>query len=350
VIDAGILGATGLVGQHLIARLATHPWFRLRWIAASDRSAGRLYGDAAWRLEAPRPHAIERLRLELPRPGHAPALIFSALDAQSAAEIEPAFAAAGHIVISNASAHRMRDDVPLVVPEINAAAIDGVQRQAWPGAIITNPNCSTIFLTLALAPLRRFGIEAVTVTTLQALSGAGHPGVASLDAVNNVIPFIGGEEEKIEQESVRILGPAFRISAQTTRVPVAHGHTEMISVALAERVTADDLRDAWTRFRGNDLVRALPSAPSEPLQVVDGADRPQPRLDLWRGDGMSVSLGRLRPCGVLDWRFTALGHNLVRGAAGAAVLNAELAMVSLRDGRALDRAGDRVRATAGAAL
>ena len=330
-IDVGVLGATGLVGQHLIAQLAHHPWFRVAWIGASERSAGRIYRDTPWRIETDRPAEIERLRLERPRPGAGPALMFSALDAASAAELEPALAAAGHTVISNASAHRLRDDVPLVVPEINPETLSLADAQPWDGALITNPNCSTIFLTLALAPLARFGIRAVTVTTLQALSGAGHPGVSSLDAVGNVVPFIAGEEEKIERETMKILGARFPISAQATRVPVAHGHTELVSVSLAERVTARDLIEAWAAFRGHPSSRALPSAPAAPVQFVDGDDRPQPRLDLRRGAGMCVSVGRLRPCGVLDWRFVALGHNLIRGAAGAAVLNAELAVISFRD-------------------
>jgi aspartate-semialdehyde dehydrogenase len=346
-IEVGILGATGLVGQHLIDRLAHHPWFRVAWIAASERSAGRAYRDVPWRIASERPRALDDLRLEWPRAGHAPALVFSALDAAAAGEIEPLFAAAGHLVISNASAHRMRDDVPLIVPEINAHAIDTIDRQPWPGAIITNPNCSTIFLSLALAPLAPFGIRAVTVTTLQALSGAGHPGVASLDAVGNVIPFIAGEEDKIERETLKILGARFPISAQATRVPVAHGHTEMISAGFVEKATAADLRQAWARFAGSEQVRALPSAPALPVEFVEGEDRPQPRLDVHRGGGMTVSVGRLRPCGVLDWRVTALGHNLVRGAAGAAVLNAELAVVSCRDGVSGDRG--RARRAAGAA-
>lgn len=341
MIDVGIAGATGLVGQHLLARLASHPWFRVRWVAASERSAGRLYADVPWRIEADRPRAVEQLRIERPEPGTGPSLIFSALDAGAAQDLEPAFAQAGHTVISNASAHRLTDGVPLVVPEINAAAIEQIRRQPWTGALVTNPNCSTIFLTLALAPLAPFGIRSVTVTTLQALSGAGHPGVASLDAVNNVIPFIAGEEEKIENETLKILDAWFPISAQTTRVPVAHGHTEMVSVSLDQRVTAGDLRDAWQTFSGSDLSRALPSAPASPLAFLDGDDRPQPRLDVNRGGGMTVSVGRLRACAVHDWRFVALGHNLVRGAAGAAVLNAELAVVSCRDGvRSTDRRAD----------
>jgi len=350
VIACGVLGATGLVGQHLIARLARHPWFRVTWIAASERSAGRLYRDVPWRVEAGRSEEVDGLRLEMPRPGRGPALIFSALDAAAAADLEPAFAEAGHTVISNASAHRMREDVPLVVPEINAAHLALVEAQPWPGALVTNPNCSTIFLALALAPLAAFGIRAVTVTTLQALSGAGHPGVASLDAIGNVVPFIAGEEEKIERETLKILDAPFAISAQTTRVPVAHGHTELISVSLGARVTAADVRAAWSAFRGSDACRALPTAPASPLRCLEADDRPQPRLDAACDDGMRVSIGRLRPCGVLDWRFVALGHNLERGAAGAAVLNAELAVISFRD--ALPHArGDRLAriARAGAA-
>lgn len=348
MIEVGILGATGLVGQHLVARLASHPWFRVAWVGASERSAGRLYGETPWRIEADRPADAAALRLELPEPGRGPAIIFSALDARAAQDLEPAFAAAGHTVISNASAHRLSAGVPLIVPEINADAVALLATQPWAGGLLTNPNCSTIFLTLALAPLARFGLKAVTVTTLQALSGAGHPGVASLDAINNVTPFIPGEEEKIEREALKILDRRFAISAQTTRVPVAHGHTEMISVAFESPVTAAEVRDAWHHFRGTNLSRSLPSAPAAPVQFVDGDDRPQPRLDLRRDGGMSVSVGRLRPCGVLDWRFVALGHNLVRGAAGAAVLNAELAVISCRD--AVRQPDDRVdRLAVGAA-
>jgi aspartate-semialdehyde dehydrogenase len=325
-IDIGVLGATGLVGQHLLARLAKHPWFRIAWVGASERSAGRCYRDVPWRVDAERPQALDVLRLEHAKPGQGPALMLSALDTAAAQELEPRFAEAGQTIISNAGAHRMRGDVPLVVPEINPSHLDLVEQQSWDGALVTNPNCSTIFLTLALAPLARFGINAVTVSTLQALSGAGHPGVASLDAVGNVIPFIGGEEEKIERETLKILDGSFRISAQTTRVPVAHGHTELVSVSLDAKPAAADVREAWESFRGDELVRTLPSAPDRPIAFVDGDDRPQPRFDLNRANGMAVSVGRLRPCGVHDWRFVALGHNLIRGAAGAAILNAELAV------------------------
>ena len=328
MIEVGVLGATGVVGQHLVARLEGHPWFRVTWLGASERSAGRRYGDLAWRAEAERPDRVARLTVEAPASGRAPALLFSALDAAAADHLEPAFAAGGHVVISNAKSHRMREDVPLLVPEINAGAIALASAQGWPGAIITNPNCSTIFLALALAPLARFGIRAVTVATLQALSGAGYPGVASLDAIGNVVPHIPDEEEKIETETAKILGARFPISAQTTRVPVAHGHTELVSVRLDARVDAATLTEAWAGFRGAGLVRELPGAPAPPIHVVEGADRPQPRLDVARGDGMAVSVGRLRPCAVLGWRFVVLGHNLIRGAAGSAILNAELARAS----------------------
>lgn len=339
-IEVGVLGATGLVGQHLLSRLARHPWFRVTWIGASERSSGLRYAEVPWRIEAGRPRDVESLRLEPARPGVAPGLLFSALETSAAAELEPLFAAAGHTVISNASAHRMRRDVPLVVPEINSAHLDLVQAQPWEGALVTNPNCSTIFLALALAPLAKFGIRSVTVTTLQALSGAGYPGVPALDSTANVIPFIDGEEEKIERETIKILDGAFGISAQTTRVPVTHGHMELISLALDEPATESDIREAWREFRGPEVVAALPSAPPMPVQFVEGRDRPQPRLDVNASDGMAVTVGRLRPCGVRDWRFVALGHNLIRGAAGAALLNAELAVaLGVTEGRRTAAAG-----------
>jgi aspartate-semialdehyde dehydrogenase len=326
MVDVGILGATGLVGQHLLARLENHPWFRVTWLGGSERSAGKRAADLPWRLECGRPAAASRLRIEAATPGAGPSLIFSALDAAAAETIEPAFAEAGHAVISNAKSHRLREDVPLIVPEINAHHLPIAARQPWPGLIVTNPNCSTIFLALALAPLARFGVSAVTVSTLQALSGAGHPGVASLDALGNVIPFIDGEEAKIETETLKILDARFPISAQATRVPVAHGHTELVSVRFDQPTTEAEVRAAWDQFQGPALVRDLPSAPGRPLWFVEGADRPQPRLDAGRDAGMAVSIGRLRACPVLDWRFVVLGHNLIRGAAGAAVLNAELVL------------------------
>ncbi|HEY3885005.1 MAG TPA: aspartate-semialdehyde dehydrogenase [Vicinamibacterales bacterium] len=338
MIDVGILGATGVVGQQFIAQLADHPWFKVAWLGASERSAGKRYGEAtAWRLPTALPPAIACLPVELAKPGAAPRLLFSALDAAAATDIERACAAAGHLVVSNARAFRMEADVPLLVPEINADHLTVADRQAesrgWRGRLVTNPNCSTVVLTMALAPLKRYGIRQVIVTTMQAISGAGYPGVASWDILGNVIPFIDGEEDKIETETRKILGTMTEggiefhdaaISAQTTRVPVLHGHTESISVALAERPTLDAIIESWTSFRGRPQELGLPSAPPQPVLYLDEANRPQPLLDASRGGGMTVTVGRLRPCSVLDFKFVALGHNTIRGAAGAAVLNAEL--------------------------
>ncbi|MPY88429.1 MAG: aspartate-semialdehyde dehydrogenase [Luteitalea sp.] len=337
-IDVGVLGATGMVGQQFVRLLAGHPWFRLTWLAASERSAGKAYRDAAaWRLADVLPDEAAQLIVEEPVPGKGPRLIFSGLDAAVAGEVEGAFAASGHLVVSNARNFRMEPTVPLLVPEVNAdhLALVPYQRQekAWPGAIVTNPNCSTIFLAMALAPLRVFGLESAVVTTLQAISGAGYPGVASLDIAGNVVPFIGGEEEKIESETKKILGAlqdrqvvphALAVSAHTTRVPVVDGHIEMVSVRCSARPSLEDVRRAFAAFRGRPQEHGLPSAPEQPLVYLEEANRPQPRLDVERDRGMVVCLGRLRPCSVLDFKFVALGHNTVRGAAGAAILNAEL--------------------------
>jgi aspartate-semialdehyde dehydrogenase len=334
-IDVGVLGATGRVGQEFLALLSDHPWFDVTWIAASDRSAGKLYRDIPWRLGRPRPDRSSSLRLEDAVPGRAPQMVFSALDAAAARDIESAFAAAGHTVITNASSFRMDPTVPLLVPEINAshlALLDRQQREKnWQGAIIANPNCSTVFLAMALGALKPFQPSRAVVCTLQALSGAGYPGVASLDATANVIPFIGGEEPKIESETKKILGEytsgaiadhPVTISATTTRVPVIDGHTELISVSLDTRPTLDAVREALRSFASP--VADLPSAPRHPIRVTDEPDRPQPRLDVNIDGGMSVIAGRFRECPVLGYKFVALGHNTVRGAAGAAILNAEL--------------------------
>ncbi len=338
-IDVGILGATGMVGQQFIRLLEGHPWFRPVWLAASERSEGRLYREATtWRLGGAIPATAEGLRVEACAPGKGPRLVFSALDAAAADELEPAFAAAGHIVVSNARSFRMLPDVPLLIPEINPDHLEliTVQRRqrGWSGAIITNPNCSTVVLAMALAPLRPFGIRTVLTTTLQAVSGAGYPGVPSYDVIGNVIPGIGGgEEEKIETESNKILGtlvdgrvsahPAV-VSAHTNRVPVVDGHTLTISVALESLPTADEVARALREWRGRPQELKLPSAPEFPIEVLDEGFRPQPRLDAGRGGGMTVSVGRIRTCPVLGTKFVALGHNTVRGAAGAAILNAEL--------------------------
>jgi aspartate-semialdehyde dehydrogenase len=336
-IEVGILGATGMVGQHFIKFLQGHPWFDLKWLGASDRSAGKKYRDAmTWHLGVV-PDSVADLVVEDCKPGNAPRLLFSAMDASVATEIERAFAAAGHVVVSNSRNHRMEADVPLLVPEINPDHLKLVPRQqrvrGWKGQIVTNPNCSTVVLTMGLGPLKQFGITKVIATTMQAVSGAGYPGVASMDILGNVVPFIGGEEEKMEQETQKILGEfrgdrveplAARVSAHCNRVPVVDGHTVTVSVELASKPAEADLRAAFDSFSGVPQQRELPSAPARPVIYMEEANRPQPRKDAERERGMAAFVGRLRACPVLDYKFVALGHNTVRGAAGAAVLNAEL--------------------------
>jgi len=337
-IEVGILGATGMVGQHFIKFLQGHPWFDLKWLGASDRSAGKKYKDAmTWHLNAATPETICDLTVEDCKPGNAPRLLFSAMDASVATEIEQAFAQAGHVVVSNSRNHRMERDVPLLVPEINPdhlKLVPGQQRaRGWKGQIVTNPNCSTIVLTMGLAPLKQFGIKKVIATTLQAISGAGYPGVASMDIVANVIPFIGGEEEKMQQETQKIMGEfrgdhieplAAAVSAHCNRVPVVDGHTVTVSVELAAKPSFDELHQAIDHFRGVPQERTLPSAPRRPVIYMHEGNRPQPRKDAERERGMAAFVGRLRTCPVLDYKFVALSHNTIRGAAGAAVLNAEL--------------------------
>jgi aspartate-semialdehyde dehydrogenase len=340
-IEVGILGATGMVGQHFIRFLEGHPWFCLKWLGASDRSTGKKFRDAtSWRLEGDMPHAAAGLVVSDSKPGSAPQLLFSSMDASVATEIEQAFAQAGHIVVSNSRNHRMEPDVPLLVPEVNphhlAACKIQQANRGWKGVIVTNPNCSTVVLTMALAPLAQFEIKLVVATTLQAVSGAGYPGVASMDILANVIPFVGGEEEKMQQETQKILGTfqnsrfiplGARISAHCNRVPVVDGHTVATSVDFERSVTVDEAREAIESFKGIPQERNLPSAPQRPLIYLEYPDRPQPRRDAARERGMTTSVGRLRECPVLGLKFVACGHNTIRGAAGAAVLNAEL-MVS----------------------
>jgi aspartate-semialdehyde dehydrogenase len=338
-IPVGVLGATGMVGQHFIKFLRNHPWFEVTWVGASDRSAGKKYSEATnWRLDGVMPEPVRHLTVQDSKPGNgAPRLMFSAMDASVATEIERAFAEAGHVVVSNSKNHRMEPDVPLLVPEINADHLRLIplqQRQrGWKGQIATNPNCSTVVLTMGLAPLKPFGIRKVIATTMQAISGAGYPGVASMDINANVIPFIGGEEEKMQQETQKILGDfsgdrvqplAAAVSAHCNRVPVVDGHLVTISVALEKKPSREEIMRAFAGFRGAPQERKLPSAPEKPVQYMDAQDRPQPRRDVERDNGMAVYVGRLRECPVLDYKFIALGHNTVRGAAGAAVLNAEL--------------------------
>jgi len=337
-IEVGVLGATGMVGQQFVRLLDGHPWFQLTWLAASERSEGRAYESAAtWRLASPLPDAIRPMQVESCTPGRGPKLVFSALDAAAAREIEPAFAAAGHIVVSNARSYRMDPDVPLLIPEINGDHLALVKSQqvtrGWKGAIVTNPNCSTVVLSIVLAALARFGLSRVMVTTLQAVSGAGYPGVPSLDIVGNVVPFISGEEEKLESETQKILGSLngdrvtphpMVVSAQTTRVPVVDGHTEAVSIAFDRPPSVEEARSALASYRGRPQELRLPTAPCAPIVCLDAPDRPQPRLDVERDRGMSIAVGRVRRCPVLDVKLVALGHNTVRGAAGAAILNAEL--------------------------
>jgi aspartate-semialdehyde dehydrogenase len=347
-IPVCILGATGTVGQKFVRLLADHPWFEVAAVAASSGSAGRRYGDVVrWREQAELPARIADLTVResaTPLPG---AIAFSALDAEVAGPIEQAFAGAGALVVTNTRNHRMEADVPLLIPEANAEHLVLIDRQrtarGWTGAILANPNCSTAALALALAPLHQaFGVEKLFVSTMQAVSGAGYPGVPSLDALGNVIPHIGGEEEKIERESRKILGtlgpdgvePAsFQVSAHTNRVAVVDGHLETVSVGFRRRVSPDEAVAALREFRGSPCVAGLPSSPNPPIEVDDRADRPQPRLDLDRGRGMAVTVGRIRPCPILDLRMVLLGHNTIRGAAGQAVQIAELLVADGRLGQ-----------------
>jgi aspartate-semialdehyde dehydrogenase len=336
-IDVGILGATGTVGQQFIALLAGHPWFRVRWLAASERSSGKRYGDLAWRLPTELPEDAAGLSVEALKPGVGPQLVFSALDSSIAGEAELEFAAAGHVVVSNSRNHRMDALVPLLIPEVNPEhlALIPLQKKikGWSGAIVTNPNCAAVPLVMALAALRSFQPKRVLVTTLQGLSGAGYPGVASLDATANVIPYIDGEEQKIETEPRKILGRfvadavephPITLSATTTRVPVVNGHTESVSVELEKDVAQSDVLAAFRDFSGEPQKMKLPSAPPKPIVYLDAPDRPQPRLDAERDGGMVTHIGRLRACPVLGHKFVLLSHNTIRGAAGAAILNAEL--------------------------
>jgi aspartate-semialdehyde dehydrogenase len=338
----GILGATGMVGQRFIQLLENHPWFEVDWLAASDRSSGKKYGEAVrWKLDTPLPERIAAMPVSPATPTGAPKVIFAALDADIARELEPQFAAAGCAVISNSSAFRMEPSVPLVIPEVNGDHLALIENQTWRkksgGYIVTNPNCSAIGLVMALKPIvDRFGIEAIFVSTMQAVSGAGYPGVASLDILGNVVPYIKNEEEKMEQETLKLLGRlngraveplAAKMTAHCNRVAVEDGHTESVSIKLGKKATREELIAAWVEFApltGKDL----PTAPAQPVEYVAADDRPQPRLDRMRGAGMAATVGRVRPCGLLDWKFTVLSHNTIRGAAGAALLNAEL-LVSL---------------------
>jgi aspartate-semialdehyde dehydrogenase len=308
--------------------------FRVAELVASHRSAGKRYADVvSWKQETPVPADVADLVVKDLEAALESPILFSGLDSSVAGEAERAYAAAGHTVISNASSHRMDTDVPLVIPEINPDHFALVSHQRGPGAIITNSNCSSMFLAMALAPIHRaFGVTQVQVTTMQAVSGAGYPGVPSMDILGNVLPYIKNEEEKLEEEVAKILGslagdhvePApFAVSAQCNRVAVFDGHTETVSFKLARDATVDELKSALSGFRGLPQEKRLPSAPEQPVIVTEAPDRPQPARDVWVANGMSTIVGRLRPCPVLDYKMVVLGHNTVRGAAGAAILNAE---------------------------
>jgi len=333
-IRVGILGATGTVGQRFVQLLADHPQFAVTALAGSDRSQGRPYAEAcAWRLSGEMPAAARSLVVREPEPPLDCDVVFSSLPADVAGPVETRFARAGYAVLSNSAAHRMDEQVPLLVPEVNPdhlALLDA----CGGGFIVTNPNCSTVMIALALAPLAtRFGVEAVLVTTLQALSGAGYPGVASLDITDNVVPFIANEEEKIERETRKILGrlngsrtepAAFAVSAQCHRVNVVDGHLAAVRVKLGRPAEPAELRETLASFTALPQELRLPTAPAHPILVRDEPDRPQPRLDRDAGRGMSVTVGRIARDAVLGHRFVVLSHNTIRGAAGAAILNAEL--------------------------
>jgi aspartate-semialdehyde dehydrogenase len=336
----GILGATGVVGQRFIHHLEGHPQFEVTALAASDRSQGKSYADACvWRLPGEMPDRVKQIIVQPPAPPLDCDFVFSSLPGEVAKGAEESFARAGYPVISNSSPHRMGADVPLLIPEVNpehVALIDTqrAQRGYDRGFIVTNPNCSAIAIVMALAPLHaRFGVTICVATTMQALSGAGYPGVPSLDATDNVIPFIGGEEEKIESETLKLLGKLgdgvihdaeMSVSAQCNRVNVTDGHLASIRVKLAQTVSPEQVRDALASFTSVPQELKLHSAPQQPIIVRDEVDRPQPRLDRDAGKGMSVTVGRIAPDNVFDYKFVALGHNTIRGAAGAAILNAEL--------------------------
>jgi aspartate-semialdehyde dehydrogenase len=337
-IPVAILGATGSVGQKFIELLTQHPWFEISALCASERSTGKPYAQAAnWFQSSELPESVAQMIVQSCNPSVVQArLVFSGLDSSVAGEIEQAMAKAGKIVVSNSKNHRMYEDVPLLVPEINAGHLKmvGAQNYGDGGAIVTNPNCSTIGLVLALKPLvDTFGVKEVSVVTMQALSGAGYPGVASLDIIDNAVPFIGGEEDKIETEPLKIFGElvdgrikpmTMNISATCNRIAVVDGHMECVSVKLGRPAAAAQIIEAWEQYRSDPQELALPTAPDQPVHYFHEDHYPQPRKHRMRDKGMAVSIGRLRPCSILDWKFTLLSHNTIRGAAGGALLNAEL--------------------------
>lgn len=335
-IEVGILGATGSVGQKFVQLLEQHPWFEVTALAASERSSGKTYREAVhWILPSAIPSNIAAMKVSECEPNLPCKIVFSGLDASVAGDIEERFAKAGYIVVSNAKNHRWGETVPLLVPEINADHLPLIRHQPYgSGAIVTNPNCSTTGLVMALKPLQdRFGLKQVMVVTMQALSGAGYPGVSSLDITDNVIPFISGEEDKVQTEPLKILGKLedgkirnldLAISAHCNRVAVIDGHTECVSVKLNEPASPENILDAWTHFSREPQELKLPMAPEKPIYYFTESNFPQPRLHRNLDKGMAVSIGRLRKCPLMDYKFVLLSHNTVRGAAGGAILNAEL--------------------------
>jgi len=337
MLKAAVLGATGNVGQIFVQLLDGHPWFKTSVVAASERSKGRTYGEASrWRQSTPIPEAVAQMNVVdiTPKAVNDVDIIFSALPSAVARKAEEDFASAGYVVVSNASAHRMDPDVPMINPEINCSHVSLIEEQRrkrkWDGAIVTNPNCSTTVLSLALKPIYdEFGINSVIVSTMQAISGAGYPGVSSLNIIDNVIPYIGGEEEKMETEMQKILGsssePAdFKVSASCHRVPTIDGHMEAVFVDTKKEAEPNAVAEAMENFVGEPQKLNLPSAPEKPVIVMKEKDRPQTRLDRMEGKGMSTVVGRIRKDPVLNGvKFLALGHNTIRGAAGCGVLNAE---------------------------
>jgi aspartate-semialdehyde dehydrogenase len=338
-IPAAILGATGAVGQRFVQLLADHPWFEITALAASERSAGQPFSEAAnWVIPGDPPPWLGEMLIHPLEPNLPARLVFSALPAAVAREVEPVFAQAGYAVCSNASAFRQEPGVPLIIPEVNAAHVGMLDRQraehGWPGLIVTSPNCTVTGIALPLKPLDdAFGLREVFAVSMQAISGAGYPGVASLDILGNVVPYIGGEEEKIEEETRLLLGRLVDgrrveadvvVSAQANRVPVLDGHTVCLSLGFEKSPTVEAAVAALAGFRGPDLVRELPSAPAYPLLVRREPDRPQPRRDRDAGGGMAITVGRVRPCPLLDLRLVSVSHNTLRGAASGSILNAEL--------------------------
>ncbi len=341
-INVAILGATGAVGQRFINLLEGHPWFTVAEVVASERSAGLTYAEAAnWVLDGYPPEDVANLIVKSTEDELDSPIVFSALPSDTARELEPRLAQAGHVVCSNASAFRMAEDVPILLPEINAEHLQIVdiqrEKRGWSGAIVTNSNCTSTPVSMALAPLKKFKPKRVQVVSMQAISGAGYPGVPSLDILDNVVPYIKGEEDKLTKEPAKMIGSfdgeviqpfIMTVSAACNRVPVLDAHLVNVAIQFEEDVTAEELEQAWAEYRGNATVQALPSAPAQPIMIAQGEDRPQPRRDRYAGKGMSAVVGRLRECPAIDgWQFVALSHNTIRGAAGCSIINAELMLV-----------------------